>query len=168
MTSNWYISSADASRLIGVRPGTIWKWGDDGRIRTSREGRYTLYCVADLLEVQRERELLEALLAPPEAARLVGVKAATLRKHARDGKLPAHKAGIFFGFRREDVVEYWRVWHRRRCLRCGILEEATPERGFMCKACEYEHRTGRIYKYPCCPPARNGDMPRGRLALQGG
>lgn len=48
----------------------------------------------------------EALMTTEEAAAFLGVTAATIRKHARQGKLPAQKIGRQWRFPREALLRW--------------------------------------------------------------
>ena len=103
-----------------------------------------------------------------QVARLLGVCEQTLRRDAQEGTFPYQKGGgvgVPYKFQWSDVLDYWRGRMRGACLRCGILGEAEPDRGFMCEPCEWEERTGRIYPYPCIPRYRDRGVVRGRLAI---
>ena len=168
MTNHWHVTKKQAIAFLGAPPSTVYAWMARGVLPTARVEGVELVPLAELQRLKWELEDWGRLLTASQAGELIGAAPNTIRQHAKAGILRAQKREGVYGFRREDVIDYWRGYMRGACLRCGILGEAEPDRGFMCKPCEYEHRTGRIYRYPCCPPARTRNLLRGRLALQQG
>ena len=168
MASNWYLGTMEAARILDVAPSTVHRWGSIGRLPFLVEDGRHLFPFDVVAKLGRRLRAEAALLTPEDVGRMFGISSVKVRSDTRKGRLPRQNC-ILAGYKYAwaDVVRYWREHLRGVCVRCTILGEATPERGFMCEACEYEHRTGRIYHWPCCPPARNGDM-RGRLALRRG
>lgn len=106
-------------------------------------------------------------LGTKKAAELLGAQPATLSLHVRQGYLRARgrcRRGGAYELELSDVVDYWRAHRQGACARCSILGEATPERGFLCVACEYEVQTGRIW-WPALPRRTVSRLPQGRLLI---
>lgn len=112
---------------------------------------------------------MEKTLTTEEVSNLLGVKAATVRYHAQRGIIAAERnGGRAYRYALPAVVAYWRAHWRGHCRRCTILGEATPERGFMCKPCQYEEENQTLYPWPVHVPARPQAMQYGRLLIDVG
>jgi len=167
MSKNGHLNRLETARLLGVGRDTIHRWACSGYLRGEQEEhgcRAWKFRREDVLELRRVRD---SLLSTEEVGRRLGVSETLVCQHAREGKIP-HQDTPAWGWRfsEGDFVTYWRAEFGGVCLRCGILGEADPERGFLCVPCEYEKRTGRIYRWPVVPRRRLDPWPVGRLTLE--
>ena len=166
MSSGFYVTRKEAAGFLGVARTTLSNWIYRGRLHEEDTAVGRLLRLDEVAELKREREEWYSLLDARRVGEMLGIGPQAIRDAAREGKLRAQRRGKNVRFRLEDVIAYWQGHLRGACARCSILGEASVERGFMCPACEYEKRTGRIYPWPRQTNGGASGWAGGRLALQ--
>ena len=111
-------------------------------------------------------------LGTGDISRLMHCHPVTIGTHIKRGYIRARRNGHgrtshAWIIEWPDLVRYWREHHEGRCMRCTIMDEATPELGFLCGPCAYEVQAGRIW-WPRLPRRTVATIPRGRLLFEQG
>jgi len=159
--SKWKLSPKQAAYLLGVPTSTVYTWISRGDL--VKVGDWLR--LDDVLDYWEELQEWQRLLDARDVAAMLGLCRATVLKHANLGNLRARKRTQFYRFELEDVIAFWREHMGAVCIRCGWLGEGEPDLGFLCRACEYEKRTGGIYHWPrSCKRSASGLL-MGRLVL---
>ena len=158
------ITTNEAANMLNMSSSGVFSMIHTGKLRTESVGRRRYVALSDVVAIVERRRYLATLLDVEEVGRLLGYSAPFICREVGDGKLAlaARDNRGKYLMERAEVDRYWREEMAGRCVRCTILEEATPERDFLCVACEHEVRTGQTYTWPVCTNGARA-VPKGRL-----
>ena len=169
MTANRRIEAIEAAKMLGTCRQTVYKMIYSGAMESEKIDGRLYVAMDDLIGLIEERRRVDQLLSCRQVGDMLGVTGRFIQAQVSNGKLQCaperHRIHGGYLIDPESVADYWREHLNSACVRCGILGEATPGLGFMCVACEYETRTGRLYRWP--KMRRSSAVRNGRLQAWG-
>ena len=151
MNTNWRITAIEASNILGTCRQTVYKAIYNGELASEKISGRVYVSLDDTITMLEQLRRQARLLSCPTVASMLGVSEPFIRKHVNKGNLQTAEHSRNHGgvlIEPAAVTAFWQEHMNGVCVRCGILGEATAERGFMCVACEHEKRTGKLYRWP--------------------
>ena len=157
MTANWKITAIEAAQLLNMTRHGIYKAIRRGELEGQKIDGRLCVSLESVRSFAEQRNQTEQLLSCRQVGDLLGVGTRFVTKQVNSGHLRAvpgrSRAGGYL-VEPKAVIAFWQEHMHGACIRCGIRGEAMPELGFMCVACEYEARTGTMYRWPTVRTSR--------------